>query len=283
VVVALAVLCGLFAMRDNPARDAIGERRTAVSSGAEIHYFMAGPESEPVVALVPSYARSASDFNELVTELSAAGYRTLAMQPRGIDGSSLTPLPDSLHTYAADLAAVLASEQVSRPVVVIGHAYGNRVARSFGVDFPERTGALILLAAGGEEPTPPEMTQAISRALFGIYSDDVRRSAIERAFFATGNAAPDYWLSGWYPGAGLAQARATAATGFDEWGSGGNAPILVLQPGEDVVAAAGGKLLAGRFPYRVRLVTIENAAHALLPEQPEAVSQAIVNYLEAYR
>jgi pimeloyl-ACP methyl ester carboxylesterase len=284
-IAALAILGALallafVALRDNAARQAIGERRAAESDGGVINYFVGGPSGGSLVALLPSYARSTSDFNELVTALHVAGHRTLAMQPRGIDGSSLPSLQTSLHTYAADLLAALTAEAVARPVVVVGHAYGNRIARTFATDFPERTRALVLLAAGGEDPTPPEMTQAISKALFGIHTDAVRREAIEFAFFAEGNTAPEHWLKGWYPRAGLAQARATAGTPFEEWGSGGNAPILVLQPGEDAVAAAGGEKLAHRFPTRVRLVTIAGAGHALLPEQPEAVQRAIVDYLE---
>ncbi len=279
LLAALALLA-FIALRDNPARPALGERRTADSDGAAIHYFVSGPAGGSMVALVPSYARSASDFNELVVALHAAGHRTLAMQPRGIDGSSLPSMRTSLHSYATDLMAALTSEGVTRPVVVVGHAYGNRIARMFATDFPEQTRALVLLAAGGEDPTPPEMTQAITKALFGVYPDAVRREAIERAFFAEGNIAPEHWLRGWYPRAGLAQAGATARALYEQWGAGGNAPILVLQPGEDAVAAAGGERLARRFPSRVQLVTIAGAGHALLPEQPEAVREAVVDYLE---
>jgi pimeloyl-ACP methyl ester carboxylesterase len=280
-MLAVLALLGYVALRDNPARPTIGERRTTDSDAAEIDYFVAGPAGGSVVAFVPSYARSASDFNELAAALDAAGHRTLAMQPRGIDGSSLPSLYTSLHTYASDLAAVLVAENIAEPVVVVGHAWGNRVARTFATEFPGRTRALVLLAAGGEEPTPPEMTQAIGRALFGIYPDRLRREAIALAFFADGGAVPDSWMRGWYPRAGLAQARASVGTPFAEWGAGGDAPILVLQPGEDVVAATGGGLLARRFPERVKLVTIEGAGHAILPEQPEPVALAVLDYLES--
>jgi len=280
-ILATLSLLAFLALRDDPARRAAGERRIAETDDTEIHYFASGPATGRIVALVPSYARSASDFNELVAELGAAGHRTLAVQPRGIDGSTLPSLQTSLHTYADDLRTVLDAEGHTEPVVVIGHAYGNRVARTFGADFPERTRALVLLAAGGEEPTPPEMTQAISKALFGVYPDRMRRDAIDLAFFAEGNSVPDHWLRGWYPWAGLAQAGATARTPFGEWGGGGSAPILVVQPAEDGVAGAGGTLLAQRFPERVQLVTVAGAGHAILPEQPERVGRAVVDYLRS--
>lgn len=280
-MVALLLLVALVALRDNVARDAAGNRRIADSDGARIHYFVAGPSQGSLIVLLPSYGRSASDFNELATGLHAAGYRTLAMQPRGVDGSDLPSLQLDLHTFSADLAAVLTAESVSEPVVVVGHAFGNRVARAFGTDFPERTRALVLLAAGGEEPTPPEVSEAIFKALLSVYPESVRRRAIESAFFAEGNAATPHWMVGWYPLAGIAQANAIPNTPYSEWGSGGSAPILVVQPAEDAAAAGGGPRLAQRYPHRVRLVTIPGAGHALLPEQPAAVEAAVVDYLAA--
>lgn len=276
---AITIGFAFLALRDNPARPASGERRVAESAEAAIHYFVAGPVEGSVVVLIPSYARSASDFNELVLALGHAGHRTIAIQPRGIDSSGPVSFSASLHTFARDVRSVLAAEGLDERVVVLGHAYGNRVARTFGTDFPEQTRALVLLAAGGKDPTPPEMTKAITRALFGFYPESIRREAIELAFFAEGQRAPSSWLAGWYPLAGIAQAGATTATPFSEWGSGGTSPILVLQPEEDVVASLGGERLAQRFPDRVRLVSIAGTGHALLPERPEEIERAIVDYL----
>ena len=238
IVLACLLGAGLYAaLRDDPARPATGERKIASGKNAQIHYFARGPASAPLIALVPSFARSASDFNELVEALNRAGYRTLAMQPRGVDGSELPSLQGSLHTYAADLAAVLDAEASDGRAVIIGHAYGNRVARTFASDFPERTRALILLAAGGSEPTPTEASQAIGLALLRGVPETRRREAIELAFFAEGNAAPESWMRGWYPLAGVAEQNASAATPYAEWGAGGGARILVLQGTEDAVAA----------------------------------------------
>jgi pimeloyl-ACP methyl ester carboxylesterase len=86
-------------------------------------------------------------------------------------------------------------------------------------------------------------------------------------------------MAGWYPRAGIAQARATANTPFVEWGAGGRAPILILQPAEDAAAPSGAAALAKRFPDRVELVVIEGAGHALLPEQPAEVAREILLYL----
>ena len=279
VLVALTV-GGLYAaLRDNPARAAVGERRVAASDETRIHYFVSGPVSGPAVALLPSFARSASDFNELVKALNQAGYRTLAMQPRGVDGSELPSLQTSLHTYAADLAAVIEAAGIHDGTVVIGHAYGNRVARTFASDFPGRTRALILLAAGGSEPPPPEAAQALGLALVRVLPETRRREAVNRAFFAEGNAAPESWIRGWYPLAGVAEQNASASTPYAEWGAGGGRPILILQPAEDALAPGGAQRLRDRFPDRVDLIEIPGSGHAILPEQPARVQREILRYL----
>ncbi|MEH6550052.1 MAG: alpha/beta fold hydrolase [Pseudomonadales bacterium] len=283
LVVVVAVVLAV-ALRDNQARPAVGERKIAQSGDAEVHYFVSGQRTATPVVLLPSYARSISDCNELVVELNNAGFRSIAIQPRGVDGSSLPSMSTTFHTYASDVAAVLAAENIQTSVSIIGHAYGNRTARTFATDYPQRSHQLILLAAGGETPTPPEVSSAIMKAMFGIFPESQRREAVAFAFFARDSVVPEYWMRGWYPMAGLAQGSATAASTTDKtnpaWASGGNDQIVILQPAEDAAAELGAASLLERFPDRVRVHRIEGAGHAILPEQPELVTQLILAALQ---
>ncbi|MDG2051844.1 MAG: alpha/beta fold hydrolase [Myxococcota bacterium] len=86
---------------------------------------------------MPSFGRSVSDFNELAIGLSEAGHRTIAWQPRGIDGSTLPSGEIDLLDSAGDVLAVLDAELLERSILV-GHAYGNRVARAFASVYPDR-------------------------------------------------------------------------------------------------------------------------------------------------
>ena len=283
-VIVLGALFGALvfvALGDNPAGPATGESRIAAGPVGEIHYYAGGSASAPVVVLVPSFARSASDFNELVRGLNRGGYRTLAIQPRGIDGSELPSRQLTLHDYAADLRAVLKAEGITDPVVILGHAYGNRIARTFGSDFPDRTRALILLAAGGSEPPPPEASNRILLAMLRIVPEARRREAISKAFFAKGITVPKSWMHGWYPMAGLAQQNANRATPYAEWGSGGDAPMLILEAEEDALAPDAGARLRAQFPSRVQLRGLVRTGHAILPERPKEVSKQVLGYLAA--
>ena len=283
LLIALAGVLIASVTRDSPARVALGEPRHITSDDARIEYFVAGPTRGETVVLLPSYARSVSDLNELATALHGSGYHTVAVQPRGVDGSTLPSTDITLHTLARDVVAVLDHEGLREPVHVIGHAYGNRIARTLATDHPGRVGALVLLAAGGVEPTPPETGRAISCALFRIGWACAQEDSTRFAFFAGASEIPDYWLRGWYPRAGIAQARAMVNTHPDEWSAGGSAPILVLDPAEDAAAPGGGTLLEKEHPDRVKLVVIPDAGHALLPEQPEAVAREAVAFLGSFR
>ena len=76
-----------------------------------------------------------------------------------------------------------------------------------------------------------------------------------------------------------AEAAATTATPLDLWFAGGSTKILDLQAEGDTVAPrkfAG--VLKAALGDRVTAVVIQHAAHALNPEQPRAVAQAVAAF-----
>ena len=285
VLISCTIVTGIFgfvALRDNLARPVIGEPRHTENHGVILRYYISGPDDAEVVVLLASYARSGSDFNELVARVNRAGYRTLVLQARGIDGSELPGYDVTLFDYADDLAAVLDHEALPSPVALIGHAFGNRIARSFASRYPTRVRSLVLLAAGDSGP-PPDVRNDILKILIGCLPNSIRRGALQRAFFAPNNRAPNYWMTGWYPRAGLAQGRATASTPLAQWSSGGTAPMLVVQPAQDAAAADGAEKLKLLHPDRVTVVNLENAGHAILPEQPEEIARIVLGHLDSQR
>jgi len=170
---------------------------------------------------------------------------------------------------------------VGRPVTVIGHDFGNRIARTLASDHPRLVKRLILLSAGGMVPRSPEMEKLTTRFWESALSQEDRLTAIRQIFFATGNRLPRTWEEGWYFEVARAQRASDARTSLKEWWAGGSAPMLVVQGTEDVVAPPeNAKRLAAEFPERVTFVEIPHAGHALLPEQPEQVEKAILAYLQ---
>jgi len=111
--------------------------------------------------------------------------------------------------------------------------------------------------------------------------DDVRRDNVSKAFFAPGND-PSAWLHGWSPQS-AEMGRGVAAANTAVWWGGGKAPIMLLQGLQDVVAPPqNGRLLKEELGERVDLVEIDNAGHALLPEQPDLVWKNVSAFLQRH-
>src|ERR1700757_1912676 len=130
-------------------------RRENVRSGPATLQVTISGEGEPVI-FIPSRGRGVEDFADLSHALVRAGYQAILPDPRGI-GRSTGPLNDiTYHDLASDAAAVLKS-LAGRPAIVIGHDFGNRIARTLASDHPTLVKQLILLSAGGMVPRSPEM------------------------------------------------------------------------------------------------------------------------------
>ena len=258
------------------------DKRTKVidTGAAEIEVVLRGKKG-PLIVMYPGNGRGAEDFDDLADALYAAGWRSATINPRGAAGSKGLLEGITLHSYTGDIAAVVKALD-GAPAAMLGHAFGNRVARCFALDYPEMVRCLVLLAAGGKLPMAPEVREAIGKLRKGLSLDEIR-TAFKIAYFAK-DSNPDAWLTGVWPKSMKANKIAGQSTPIEEWWSGGEAPTLVIQGKEDRCALPeNGYLLKKEFSDRVTVMDIENAAHALLPEQPERIAEIIIDYLKNYR
>lgn len=265
---------------DTPARGAVGVRCQSQRDDRSIAYFVSG--SGPVVVLMASAGREVSDFNELVAVLTNEGYQTIAIEAPGIGGTTLPSNDMSLRDLAGDIEAVLDDQSVNQPVVVLGHAFGNRVVRAFAHKNPARVRAAVLVAAGGQRPVPAEADKALKAAFNPSIPSHERVEFIRAAFFAGDNPIPDYWKVGWYRDTATLQGKASPLMGDEPWQSAGGVPMLIVQADQDAIAPKEdtADVLARELEGRIDVIVIENAGHALLPEQPAAIADAIVSYLD---
>ena len=76
-----------------------------------------------------------------------------------------------------------------------------------------------------------------------------------------------------------AQRIAGDRTSRQEDYAGGRAPILYLQPGHDPLAhVEDAHEFKRALGERVTVVVIDNASHAAIEEQPEAISAALIEF-----
>jgi pimeloyl-ACP methyl ester carboxylesterase len=234
---------------------------------------------QPLV-LLPGLGRAPSDLTPLAEILVAAGYAVLLPEPRGI-GASTGPLEDlTLHDLAADVAALL-ERWTDEPATIIGHAFGNRIARTLAADRPDRVAAVVLLSSSGKVQPTAEIAEAIRLAQALDTQADIRRKAVQQAWFAPGaNVEP--WLDGWSQPVMAAYLAAAAATPVDEWWTAGNADVLIVQGLADVAApVANGRLLHQELGKRGTLVELPGIGHAMPVENPQACAAAVLTYLRS--
>ena len=239
----------------------------------------------PVLVILPSLGRGAEDYNVVATLLAEDNFRVLRPQPRGIGRSTGPMTGQTLHDLAADIAAVIEHEHRG-PAVVVGHAYGHFVARMLATDRPDLVRGVVLAAASpgkvpegvNEPPVKPEIREAIKEADDLSLPEAQRLRALQLAFFAP-NHDPRVWLTGWHPRTEKMENEASAATPVDQWFAAGAAPILDLQAEDDAVAQPKFRgVLKAALDDRVTVVVIRDAGHALAPEQPKAMANAIAGF-----
>jgi pimeloyl-ACP methyl ester carboxylesterase len=215
--------------------------------------------------------------------LAASGFRAIAVNPRGIGGSTGPLTGITLHDFAADVAGLLETLDTA-PAHIVGHAGGNRIARCLATDRPDFVKTVILLAAGGLVAPQREAFAALERTLTENLSDAEWLAAIRTSHFFAPISDPLVWRQGWWPAVAAAHLAAGHATPHVEWWAAGNAPLLVIQGLDDGLAPpANGRALREEFGDRVRLIELSNAGHALLPEQPEAIAQAVLAFLREHQ
>ena len=247
-----------------------------------VEYYSSG--EGPRVVLIASAGREASDFNELVAELNREGYRTLTVEHMGIGQTTLIDPHDPFFLIANTLEndGFLNDDL---PYFYVGHAYGNRIVRLMATLFtsekirkPNLSG-IILLAAGGQVPPDPEADAALKRVFNPFKSYRSRIKDVRTAFFADGNEIPQHWKRGWHTKTAIAQGK-NKGDGDDSWHCAGGVPMLIVQPMQDKIAPPeNAYALKEKCSQEVEIFEVQNAGHALLPEQPEAVAKAVLDFL----
>lgn len=254
-------------------------------SGIPLHYRVDG-DGERVFLLFNGATVPLTFWGERAMGLPDLG-RVVRFDPRGVGESGDGPEPFSLVDVAADARALLDQLGVKRAILV-GHAWGGRVAQVFARDYPERTAALIICSTGGHIPaTGLEADRAAMATAERAGDRAAWDKAAARVYCAPGLRERDPALAGelleylWQgrrSSARIAAAsRLTPSASY--WGTA-RCPVLLLYGRHDRQATeANARDLRARLPD-ARLVFIDDAAHLVVREQPERILAEVRRFLE---
>jgi pimeloyl-ACP methyl ester carboxylesterase/ketosteroid isomerase-like protein len=206
----------------------------------------------------------------------------IAINMRGV-GASRGPLDNAtLHDLASDVAGVLEALQCG-PVHVLGHAFGNRIARCLAADHPPMVRGVILVAAGGligpSTPLGSSFRDAPPTKLTGPECVALGARWLSPASDPSILTSVECW-----PQVHIAHLATSQGVPRDEWWTGGKAPLLVIQGLDDIVAPPGnGHALREQLGERVQVVDIPRAGHFVIVEQPDPVAAAVTDFIGGKR
>lgn len=232
----------------------------------------------PTVVLLPSSQRDSVHETDFVQALAAEGFTVLRPQPRGMAGS-VGPLDGgvTLVDLADDVAAVIDALGHGRAVVA-GHAFGHSIARVTAWRHPARLRGVAQLGAATSD-VPRHLLDSLDQIADGVQPPSERLDALRTIMFAPGND-PSPWLDGWYPHLRPAYRRAARHPPRADWWARSPVPVLDLQGNADPwrPPATRNELRDG-LGAAVTVAVVDGASHALLPERPKAVAEAIARWM----
>ena len=178
----------------------------------------------------------------------------------------------TLHDLADDIASVIRT-LAGKPATLIGHDFGDRVARTVANDHSELVDRIISLA-----PAPPtHLSQLIDGSISSCWNLFIpREERIQqlREHLFSAQADPTIWLDGWHPEVARSQIDADTATLVEDWWQT-TCPIRLLIGVEDKLftkfdlksdqKSSGATTSVRKLEHAKRVLVVECAN--LLPEE----------------
>lgn len=198
-------------------------------------------------------------------EAFAERNRVLAPDLRG-HGQSSRPHEDyDMPRLLQDLVAILDTQQVTQPVVLIAHSFGGAIAAEFALAHPQRVSRMVLIATAGEYRLvwlyrlgfllPDPLVAAVQPLLRGFV--DASALSLKRLFHTT--------VSRW--------------RGWDKFGALQQPTMVIRGERDNVFPEAAFARVSELIPGDDD-VNVGASAHMVMIERRDAVNRAIERFLE---
>ena len=278
-------LCSAFVSLTSAAQEPV-EQSIDIGHARLVTHIWGDTSANEVILALPGSGGDVSRYRFLGPLIAASGYRFIAINQRGIMGSTGALEALTLHDLADDVIAVADALNLEQ-FHVIGWAFGNRTSRMLATDYPDRITSVILIAAGGlvrAKTEPGELGRLLGEP---DLSEDEKMYLARRTLFspATHDAVVREFVQGlnYWPGAAAAQRQANVNTPLEEWAAGGTGPLLMVMGEDDLTAPIeNGHLMKAEHAERLTLVTVPGAGHAIGVEKPVSTANAIIAFLRRH-
>ena len=254
-------------------------------NGIELPYVEQGDPSGVPVLFLHGYTDSWRSFEGVLNHLPES-IHAFALSQRG-HGDAIRPLTGYHPSdFAADLAVFMDILELEKAVIA-GHCMGSYVAQGFGIDYPERTRGIVLMASFTTlrgNPQLAELRDAVSNLTDPIDPGFVREfqmstlaQPVPRAFFDTVvreslKLPARVWRAALK---GLMEADFSRDLGRI------NAPTLIVWGDQDVLfLRSDQEALAAAIPGS-RLIVYPGAGHALHWEDPRRFAADLADFTES--
>jgi 3-oxoadipate enol-lactonase len=248
----------------------------------EVHHVLEGPDDAPVLVLSNSLGTTLGMWDEQAPALSES-FRLLRYDHRGHGGSPVPPGPYRIEDLGRDVLMLLDRPEVEH-FSFCGLSIGGMVGIWLAGEAPERVERLVLCCTSAR--FPPDMFDSRARTVRADGVDAIADTVVDRWFTpAFRQGRPEV----------TEQARRmlleTPAEGYagcceavrdaDLSGRLGmiSAPTLVIGGADDLAAPLDQAGLIRDSIPDASLEVIPDAAHLANIEQPEAITQAILDHL----
>lgn len=252
----------------------------------QLHVVEAG--AGPPLLLVHGFPLDHTMWQAQIEEL-ARDARILAPDLRGFGGSEAAGEIVSMEDFADDLAALLDVRQIEEPVVFCGLSMGGYIAWQFFLRHRTRLRALILCdtRAAADTPVAAEARRVNAGRVLSEGVGFLAEAMLEKLFAAeTRQRRPEVvesirrrMLSASPQGVAAALRGMAARPNMSAWLPQMDLPTLVVCGQEDALSTVEEmRGIAAQLP-QARFVEIARAGHMSPVEQPQAVNQAIREFL----
>lgn len=279
-------------MPEDAARHAPGE--IAHMPRGDTHFQWAGPEDGPVIVCIHGLSTPSFVFAGTVRSLVSLGYRVLSYDLYGRGYSARVKGAQNTAFFLAQLRALLAHQEVTGPITLLGFSMGGQIAAAFAAAEHQRVERLVLVAPSGLSDGDEGGVGWIWRApligdwvtlLFGGLA--LRRELVEHRSVAT--VIPDFEdrqaaetrMRGYLPAVLSSRRHLLSRSATEDHAriAKDGTPVLAIWGGSDPVIPARSAGELARINPDAQHVEFKDAGHTLLQTHPSEVALALRGFL----